>query len=56
MCMHKGELANINPPRITTEPSLLYKNEGVHCSLGDLNIISQTKGRISRFLGSAKSF
>ena len=20
MCMHKGELANINPPRITTEP------------------------------------
>ena len=21
MCMHKGELANINPPRITTEPS-----------------------------------
>lgn len=24
MCMHKGELANINPPRITTEP-IIYK-------------------------------
>ena len=29
---------------------------GSHRFLGDLNIISQTKGRISRFLGSAKSF
>ena len=24
--MHKGELANINPPRITTEPSQIVPN------------------------------
>ena len=29
---------------------------GSHRFLGDLNIISQTKGRISRFPGSAKVF
>ena len=29
---------------------------GSHRFLGDLNIISLTKGRVSRFLGSAKSF
>jgi len=29
---------------------------GPHCFLGDLNIISQTKGRVSLFLGSAKVF
>ena len=29
---------------------------GSHRFLGDLNIISQTKGRISRFLGLAKAF
>ena len=27
MCMHKGELANINPPRITTEPFGFNKKE-----------------------------
>jgi hypothetical protein len=29
---------------------------GAHCSFKDLNITSQTKGRISGFLGSAKAF
>ncbi len=29
---------------------------GSHRFLGDLNIILLTKGRVSRFLGSAKSF
>ena len=29
MCMHKGELANINPPRITTEPGIPLKSADV---------------------------
>lgn len=27
--MHKGELANINPPRITTEPKLFWRKEKI---------------------------
>jgi hypothetical protein len=33
-----------------------FENLGSLIILGDLNIISQTKGRISRFPGSAKFF
>ena len=33
-----------------------FDNLGSLIILGDLNIISQTKGRISRFPGSAKFF
>ena len=29
MCMHKGELANINPPRITTEPTVFLIEKGI---------------------------
>ena len=41
---------------IPQELQLSLENLGSLIILGDLNIISQTKGRISRFLGSAKSF
>ena len=41
---------------IPQELQLSLENLGSLIILGDLNIISQTKGRISGFLGSAKAF
>ena len=41
---------------IPQELQLSLENLGSLIILGDLNIISQTKGRISRFPGAAKFF
>ena len=41
MCMHKGELANINPPRITTEPSkiLIFYSGRLQISRNISNVV-----------------